>query len=381
MENIRLSDRLTKTHLTARAFDDGDHWQDGKAFLPFVSLDASLQANQQAQMENSLETENIIGEVLDNEQNAVFGRETDWQIVPEENNEPQMKLAEEAEASAVDYWNQHDLTGKLKQANRRAGTQGKAVVRAFVPRGILTGQDKKKTLREAMNLIRFEVLPATTAGVFLDEEVYRRFGLLKKAKAEKTLTETTFTENERTFVKIIEETNWSALADNTLASLKSYMPTDTRTAIKETSFDLGGELLYFEIDRKPLITESIISNQKDVNLCLTMKNRLTYQAAYRDFFFFNAKPPVGKDGLPASIKTGGKSANFIAGEDVLDSSKQNVVGYASPSMHVIEPAPTENIIKSKEASAAAIYTQASQVHLTKNLSAAASGVSKRESRF
>lgn len=387
MNEINLTDRLTATHIAAKAFDDGDHWQDGKAFLPFVSLDSANQALQRAQMEASLETENVIAEVLDNEQNAVFGREPDWQFVPEdEENDAEMNLADEAEQPAVDYWNDFNLLSVLKEVNRLAATQQRAVIRAYVPKGLLTANNRKRDLREAMNLIRFEVLSADKAGVFLDEETHQNFGLLKKqTKDGKNHTELTYTENSKTFVKIVEQTDYATLASETLATLKQYMPSD-KTTTDATSYDLGGELLYFEIGRKPLITESVISNQKDVNLCLTMKNRLTYQAAYRDFFFFNSEQPVDKDGNPAPLKTGGKAANFTNGVAVYKTGADGkptgeIIGYANPSMTVIDPANPESIIKSKEASAFAIYNQTSQVHLTKIDAASASGISKRESRF
>jgi len=379
MEQINLSGRLTKTHLQARLFDEGDHWQKGEAFLPFVSLDAANQATQKAQMENSLETENVIGEVLNNEQNAVFGREPDWQIIPE--NESGTTFAEEAEQNALSYWNDYNCLIFLKEANRRAGTQEKCFIRAYVPKGLLTGKDKKSNPREAMDLLRFEVLTADNGGVFLDEETHKYYGLLEKTTTDgKKYTELTFVEDGKTFVKIIKESNYSALAAQTLPTLKAYMPSDKGES-DETSYELGGELMFYEISRKPLITDSIISNQKDVNLCLTMKNRLTYQAAYRDFFFFNTEPPTDEDGEPASIKTGGKSANFNNGVPVYKTGTDEVIGYASPSMTVIDPADPESIIKSYEASKFAIYSQTSQVHLTKNESANISGVSKRESRF
>jgi len=383
MENIDLTKRLTPTHLTARLADEGDHWQSGNFFLPFVSLDAANQAAQRAQMEASLETENVIAEVLDNEQNAVFGREPDWQIIdPSATVEKPSRLVEEAEAAAVDYWNDFNLINVPKQGSRRAAAQGKSFIRAYVPKGLLTGiNNRKANTREAMNLIRFEVLSADKGGVFFNEETHEHYGLHKKyTKAGEQYTELTYIENGKTIVKAIKSTNYAQLADETLAVLKAYMP-DDKTTVDVAAYDLGGELLYFEIDRKPLITESIISNQKDVNLCLTMKNRLTYQAAYRDFFFFNTKEPVDKDDKPTSIKTGGRAANFLAGEDVVDPLTKNVTAYANGSLTVIEPSSSENIIKSKEASAFAIYNQCSQVHLTKNESANISGASKRESRF
>lgn len=392
MENINLSNRLTKTHIAARLFDEGDHWQKGAAFLPFVSLDSSNQAAQRAQMEASLETEDIVGEVLDNEQNAVFGRETDWQIVsPVENEDAPTpadiiarELAEEAEKPVVSYWNDYNCLGTLKDTNRRAATQERCFIRGYVPKGLVSDdpqRNKKENARAAMGLLRFEVLPSDVGGVFVDKETHQKYGLFKTMTEDgANLTEICFVENGITYVRTIRETNNIANANATLPTLKAYM-SDGKRVIDEVSYDLGGELLYFEVRRKPLITESVISNQKDVNLCLTAKNRLTYKHAYPDLFFWNTKQPLDADGKPTSIKTGGKSANFLTGEDVIDKNTGQITNYANGSMTVLNPTDSSHTIKSKEASAFAIYNQTSQVHLTKNLSADASGVSKRESRF
>lgn len=387
----KLRGRVTTVHKSAKLYDEGDHWQDGEGFLPFAYMDAAQKMESKERIRLGFVSENVIGKVNDNEQNGLLGREPDYSAVlpedaPDAEKDRLEKVQSQIESAIVRYWNERESIKLFREAFRLAAVQEKAVVRAFLPKGYVsqTGQIKTQSeLLAAMKMLQFEVLSASVAGVFKDTDFYNDYGVfVKESEGIKKIELTSVDPAGKTRLRIIKQTTGQATAKATLPTLATYIPDDRQSIEDAKPQDLAGQILMFEITRPALIDESIISNQKDVNLGRTMKGRTTYLNGNRAMFTMNAQQPEDENGNPVPIELGGGSVNSLAGIPVWkgEGEQRELVGYANPSVEIIEPIDPENFIKAVEDSAAAIYRQACQEHLTISESASVSGKSKEESR-
>jgi hypothetical protein len=143
--NLDFSKRISDVHKAARLFEEGDHWQSGEAFILYR---LTTDAQKRLEMERSFNSENIIGELVDNEQNAALGREPDWSV-----NFPIVKkdeivpdFVDVAAEAAVSYWNDYASVGTLKEMNRIASTQATSFIRGYVPKGALSDNNRKENL-------------------------------------------------------------------------------------------------------------------------------------------------------------------------------------------------------------------------------------------
>lgn len=403
LENIEkeLRERITPIHKSAKLYDDGDHWQSGEGFLPFAYMDAVQRAESEARIKLGFVSENVCGKVIDNEQNGLLGREPDWSAVGDDMSEAENERLEQVktqiEENLVQYWNDRESIKLFREAFRLAATQERAIIRAFLPKGYTGANGQIKTQKDflsAMKMLQFEVLTAEKGGVFLDDEFYNPFGVfIKESDGKKKIEQSWVDDNNKTWLKITTYTTGQLDAKMTLPSLAKYIPEDKENVSIAKPQDLGGNILIFEINRPALITESVITNQKNVNLGHTMQARTTYQAGHRDAFGLNAQPPTeetrttAEDGTvtieekPVPVTLSGGSMNFLNGAPVFKKTtggEVELVGYANASMEVLEPVDPENIIKHTESQGAAIYRQCCQEHLYANQDV--SGKSKEVSR-
>lgn len=389
-----LNNRITKTQKTAKNFDEGDHWQKGAGFLPFAFMSPLDKAQNQLRIEEAFVSENLISKLISNEQNGVLGREPDFNIVDTNNaDNNNSKIIAEFYTAIVKYLADNKIHKLIKAANRIGSTQENCVVRAFIPKGFLINGKlaATKDLSEAMGFLKFEILTADQAGVFLEKNSFTKYGLyLSETDDGKIQAELTFVDaGNQTRVRVLTESQYEALAEKTLPILSVYMPEKTAEIEEADGTDLGGELFYFEFSRKALIDKSMISNQKAVNLNHTMKNRNTFQHGSRDFFALNAQQPVeekivnGKiEYVPSEVRLGGANVNFLNGAPIYDGigEARRIVGYANADFKTIEPSDPQVFITGGESEAAAMYRQACQEHLAISESAVVSGKSKKESR-
>ena len=389
-----LRGRISVTQKSARLFDQDDHWQNGDGFLPFAYMTHSEKLKSKLAIEKAFCSENVVTKLISNESNGVLGREPDMNITHEgEATDAMSEIKTLYHTALVKYFADNKILKLIKKANRLGATQNKCIIRAYIPSGLLVDNalPKTKDVSEAMSLLKFEILTADKAGVFIEKSTFAKYGAyLSETSDGKVRAEITYLdENKNTRVKIIEGSSFDELAEKTLPILAKYMPKDSQSVTESSEIDLGGELFYFEFERDVLINSSMNSNQKAVNLNETMKNRNTYRHGNRDIIALNAQQPVEekiiggkKEKVPSNVKLGGGQVNFLNGVPVVEvaGESQRVVGYATADFKTIEPSDPAVFITGGESESAAMYRQACQEHLSISESAIVSGKSKKESR-
>lgn len=245
--------RRPPSAVAASDFFNGDHWQATKGFigqLPAVGYPGA--ATIEADIKKRFESENVIKEVVETHIGGLLGREPLWSYLPEQGAKKGGKReTDDATGETITpWWNEREALRDLQKAAETILLEGIAVKRIFFPHGILPddGVLTATELNSALDYIFFETLTSDTAGVFIDPDTQKNIG-----------------------VYLFEEKDAEGNVEDNCAEL-SYLNEEGETVCRVVKdegqpedfgpYRLGGRLLVFEMQRPPLITEQVQSNQK-----------------------------------------------------------------------------------------------------------------------
>lgn len=402
-----LTGRLTVGYKLNKKFVDGDHWQGGDGYPALPPVDVENRDAIVEKIEQAFTSENEIGAIVETHLDGIVAREPDWDLVDttateaddEETEEDEIRT--EAVTALVEWWNSRQMLEVLREALSLTLIQERCVIRAFVPPGFVDDAgniEKQESLADALKMLQFEVLPADIAGVFQDEARYESFGIfVKNDGTDKKLELTYLDEDGLTRLKVLEQQTLTQFAQKTLPQIAAYMPpdADAENAPPEIEpINLNGNLLMFEIVRKPLIDEQMRSLQKQLNLTWTMSGKNTVTAGSRERYFSNTqkpKRPVIKQGTngsqvktyeKANVQIGGQFANFLQGTEIYEGvgEHRKIIGYANASVSVVDPVDSANFHAQRDKIVFAMRSGAHQSHVQMNDMSDASGKSKQEGR-
>lgn len=160
--------------------------------------------------------------------------------------------------------------------------------------------------------------------------------------------------------------------------------------IKEKTFsrDLDGGFTIFELNLKPLLTESIKQNQNAINFALTL---LPHNLAYSGWIqetVLNGQPPgawefdtEGREVFKPSqsgLSSGAGISRFIQGLPLRDD-RNNLTDYTDPDIRLQQPISPETFISTYRAFSQSIYEQSDQSFVLGS-DLVLSGVSREQSR-
>lgn len=150
---------------------------------------------------------------------------------------------------------------------------------------------------------------------------------------------------------------------------------------------LGGRYTIYELQREPLITETIRRAQDAINYALTLVPSLNEYAGFLLHLILNGLPPGewgkdtnGKDIFTPteSIKMSPGSVNFISGLPIGED-PNNPTGYTSPSVNTTAPAAITHLIDTYKLFSSVIYESVGQGHILSN-DMQISGISRQQQR-
>lgn len=203
-----------------------------------------------------------------------------------------------------------------------------------------------------------------------------RFGLYVKQENDRTVAELSWVEKGQTFLKVFSD--------------------DQGLVTEPLVCDLGGRLWMYELQRKPLITESVRAIQRSINLDNTMMMRNVNLAGSRERYFLNVARPTETvrerdetqesgyrevqrplPGLPV-----GAGANvFLDGVLIKDKDNNNkVIDRADPNISVTEPVAVTTFSETHDHLYAALLSQCQQAHYLMSKDATSSGRSREQAR-
>lgn len=353
--------RRPNTALTATRFFHNDHWQSSRGFIgqlppsgmPFrMSILADIKAG--------FVSENVVGEVVETHTGGILGREPTWGFLNSAGKIAKGDSSDEAKTgeTLTPWWNERKGLRDLQQAVQILLCEGRVVRRLFFPRSLKSGITAT-SLAEALKFIYVSHVTADVAGVFTDEDTQRDIGIFL------------FDERDEQNEVIAHCAELSFLDDegNTICRVVR----DKGAPDEFQPYPLGGHLLLYELQRTPLITEQVQSNQRALNLAHTMMMRNVNLAGSRERHVLNAKPPedvVGQDvhsanrkRVPGRFKVGPGATNYVQGWPIYNEDGTKIVGYTNPNVQITDPVSVDTFVKTADHYRQSIYAQCHQRHV------------------
>lgn len=383
-----------------RKFMEGDHWQDAKGWIgPMPKPSESGYNETKLAIQKGFTSRNVIKELVDRHVNGLLGREPDWgftvkrAITDEEPLTPEeQKLVEEANAFVTTWWDNRKAHTFIKNVATRVLHQQRASMRLYIPPGRLVeveleadGKKLRKrgiaiqngSMDDALDFIWIETPETTNSTIFTRQRDKDMVGMTVGLDQETGLEQLELTYLTKKDVNGVRKT---------AIVVRSLNDTNSRE-VPEFTFDFGGRLTMFEIERDPLITEQIIQGQKALNLTISVLPRAVITGGFLERILLNAQMPgdwvPGENGekkfVPKEFKVGAGTTQFISGV-VHEDDETGTTKLAEPEVVFREPVDTGNIIKTIRAQYQNMLEEADQVHILISGDAVASGVAREQAR-
>lgn len=396
--------RRTVDAVAANKFYLGDHFQNFDGWIGAKPPDGALgYKDTVSQIERGFVSENVIKEVIDRHVAGVLGREPLWGFLPSDVPAPQTeqrrklfsklfklvrttiqrvtgggqdKLAQEADDALTIWWNNRKPRNLLKDALRSALVEERVVLRFFLPKALRNDKGEilvQRDLASAVNVPHLELLTANKAGIFVDDDTLREFGLyLYKRSDDKKVAELTYVQDGMTILQVLVDGEESQIF----------------------SFELGGRLLMHELMRPALISPQIMSNQRSLNLALTMMMRNVNLAGSLERTILNAERPKTIKKTRDSNEPSGYREELVESDKywegpgatmaltglLIRNEKGEIIGRANPNISFRDPVAIDTFTGTRDQFYASILGQCQQRHALISGDATASGKSRSEAR-
>lgn len=383
--------RRTPEHQANTAFYAENHWQEGKGWIgeiPSIAIEGFQSwAIGIEKIKRGFVPINVIAEVDDRHVGGILGREVNFDFVPEdifrlrrkkERDLPEKdKLARQTDEDLTGWWNEDRPKDKLKEALVIALNEGRALLRFFIPQGLRDENKqipKQPDIASALSFLHVDVIYPDKGGVFVDTDTQRRFAVYVRQEENRYIAEISWAEDGLTFLKVLSD--------------------DPDLVTDPVICDLGGRLWMYELQRKPLITESVRAIQRSLNLANTMMMRNVNMAGSRERYFLNVARPTEtvrirdesqesgyrEEKRPLSgIPIGAGASNFLDGVLIRDKDGK-VIDRADPNISITEPVDVTTFVQTQDQLYAAILSQCQQIHILIGKDATASGRSREQAR-
>lgn len=356
-----LQKRRTPIHEDATAYLKGDHWLDSRGFigqLPPSSIPFSAQII--ADIKAGFVTENVVLEVVETHTGGILGREPTWGFLNKEGKIAKGDASFEADTgeSLTPWWNERKALRDLQKLVQLLICEGRVIRRLFFPRVLKGRAVTASNIADALKFIYFTHHTADVAGVFTDPDTQQDIGIFKY---EEKADDGTVTANAA-------ELSYLDEAGNT----RCRIVRDKGAPTEFPPYPLGGHLLLYELQRTPLITEQVQSNQKALNLSHTMMMRNVNMAGSRERIVTNAKPPTNVVGVdvranrpptPGKWSTGPGAVMSVQGWPYYSDDGKVIVGYTNPNVTIADPVSVETFVATSDHYREAIYSQCHQRHV------------------
>lgn len=407
---------------SARSMYSGDMWDAGKGYIGPVPV--SLDANYNDILYNIKRTftgRNVIQEIVDRAVDALLSKSPDWKIydkmllragkVPgveqtqiaqpdpleqqaQENLEidntstnPKIK---EAEALLSEVWNRAKLGDALKESLTDRMVSGKGILRIYLAKKFFTKKDKIKDFFEIAKYIKVECVEGTKGQVLDDGGEKLSIIELTSKKAKEKMLEISFVdENDKTFVATIKsgeslDANVATEDDDVSDIVKNLR----KIASVSSEFSLDGEITADQMEGKPLVTETMLQNNRALNLDLSLGVGILIEAGYAEMVTTNVametrtitdpEDPSRTIQVPKGLRRGPGIVNNLLGEQTVNA--EGETKFEQPDVYFKEPSPLKSFIDGENLYYRQILSESSQTHILITGDAKASGESRIQAR-
>jgi hypothetical protein len=411
----------TKTYDTARAFLDNDPWQDGEGWIgPSITHPDEDSIDIMSTIEDTMITHPCFEAIIGRHKDGVAG-EPNWWLTPleppdtnpaegEPGHDPDLPegaelppdqrmrdLIAEAEAFLTEWWDDKSVLTILQKVVEDNLIGERGVMRLFIPRGRQRIAEDGRAfiptggIVDQLKRIFPMHVPASQGAVIRDDETMDQIGIYSYTLTDvATGGETNFIElhflddNGNTIVEVIEEDLRISVGQT--FSLFDPIPAD-REPQRRTApgINLNGNLLMFQTERPPLITDSILRLHKFLSKNMTMMSRNGDLGGFLERVVLNGQKPghwePAGDGTRKWIRdvehVGAGSSTHISGI-VTGYDEMNRPIIATPQVQFREPVDVTTFIDSNAEAVAAMLMGCFQLHILISGDATASGESRKQ---
>ncbi len=379
---IEEARRFVGTH------DDGDgdvdHWQDGTGFNgPKPSREDSARDTYMEALEEVFVVEDLISEVIERRKNAVLGQPPEINVAPAE-EEGSEDAEEEAEGLTPtegvarllsDWWEEEGLTDRWEELLTRVSSEEHALLRLVVSQSILDDGEPAgiESVEDALRGIRIELIERDQGLVHEDLRTKKETGVIAFQKVTEGGDEVDYTEK-----------TYRREGGETALRIEYEGGTDLPEGVdrvQESTFDLGGNLMHYQVEDNLLISESVRSNQKTLNTTRTMINITGQKAGFPELHLVNVLSPEDEEGNPETPERGPGKIQYHVSVPKKAQGPGGQTEERAGTADVFETDPVDNESLREDADLArrSIYRSAQQLHVFLS-DASASGVSRVQAR-
>lgn len=363
----------------------GDHWLDGDGWVgPLPQSDSTASQITDflfTNIERSFVSRNAIKEVVERGAGGVTGRAVAWDLVPkrimgvdEKPTDQEQALIAEAKSLLAEWIKESNAHNILREATQTMLWAGRGPIRIFVPAGELEdGQVPRGDMVESLARIHLhEELDPEQIGVVRDQRTQKEAAIhVYTDDDDNEFVEIAYTDGENTVLRVMRESG-----DD------KGQGAGPDASLGEWVLPLGGRLPIFEMRRKPLITDQIISQQKMLNLALTMMQHNVVMAGFLERILLNAQVPghyeTAEDGtqrfVADPLHVGAGTTNSLIGVITVDADGNEKL--AQPSVSYRDPVPVQTFRDTREEAYMGILGETHQLHYAIQGDSTPSGVSR-----
>jgi hypothetical protein len=398
----------------------GDMWDYGKGYIGPVPVTGDTHYGDiLLNIKRTFVGRNVIEEVVDRQVDALLSKSPDWKIynktavkegkkTPDTQTETtqsdsletaaekEMGITDvvadpkisEAEMLLSEVWNKAKLGDALKDSLTSRMISGRGILRLYLHGSFLKKQDQIKDFLDIAKYVRVEWIPNDKANV-LDDGTDRLSIVELSPKKDKTKKlEISFVDdNDKTFVATIEQgltANSEPDGENSSDAIASIK----KNAKLSSAFSMQGEITVDEILGKPFVSQTMLQNNRALNLDLSLGVGVLIESGYAEMVMTNVSMETRdvtdpNDStktikVPVGLKRGPGVANNLIGEQTVNA--QGETKFEQPSVYFKEPSPLDTFVVGENLYYRQILSEAKQIHILIVGDAKASGEARIQAR-
>lgn len=423
-DNIKIKDftsfigeatRRGRATSSAKAMYEGDMWDRGKGYIGPVPVDGDTHFNDILyNIKRTFIGRNVIEEVVDRAVDALLSKSPDWKIynktllkqgktavskvsdaenvseeAPDEKIVKDPKIGE-AEMLLSEVWNRAKLGEALKASLTSRMVTGRGTLRIYLSKKFFKVQDKVTDFFEISKYIKVEFVECANSTILDDGGDKLSIIQLSSKKDKQKVIEISFvSDDDKTFVATVDsgsvpEPDEDADDEEITEAIAALR----KIASISSPYSMQGELTADEIVGKPFVSETMLQNNRALNLDLSLSVGVLIESGYAEMVMTNVSMETRKEtdptdptktiNVPVGLKRGPGVVNNLIGEQTVDA--EGKVTFEQPDVHFKEPSPIDTFIAGENLYYRQILAESKQTHILITGDAKASGESRIQAR-
>lgn len=358
IHDIQAALALTTTQAAATLFYEGDHWQQAAGYAgPRPDVTDANYTRVMQEIQRGFVARNIIGEIIDRHANGVVGRDVVWRMARADGADPSgtdQRRMDEAQAMLDGWIDRVAAQDTIDLAVATMATVGRAGLRLLVPAGLRdeAGNVPPGTIAQQLRHIYLDHPTAAECGTVTDPDTRHTAGIYVYQDDDGIVRAEIAYRDPADPATLI----WRILAAGNDAAEQVY------------TLALAGDTIpIYQMQRRALVSDQVISQQKLYNLAATMKQRNVVLGGFLERTLLNAQLAGEKQVIngkevfvPFPIAFGPGRINSFVGITETDAAGNTRT--AQPEVQYRDPVPVDTFEQTELSAYMAILGEAHQLH-------------------